>query len=326
MMKLPHAQLVSVIVPVYNVERYLQECVSSILTQTYRDIELILVDDGSRDGSSAIADRIGQSDDRVKVIHQQNQGQSAARNAGLDIAAGEWVMFVDSDDMFTDPDAVALAVELGQTNDADMVVCPLAYAPGKQTAPYKVKTLTGHVAAESMLYQTADPYGLQPSPCAKLIRRLVFKRFSFQPGTLYEDLLLLPQLTASLRKVVVTNHPVYFYRDNPESTLCSFSQRRYQALSVCEALLEHFSSDEQLAKAAADRLLSASFNQLLLMGQYGVLNEDVERRAIQYIRQYRMASLLNPKVRMRNKAGVILSLLLGIRIFRSGLFTRFLRK
>lgn len=89
---------ISIIVPVYNGEQYLDKCISSIVKQTYRDLELILIDDGSRDGSGIICDRWAEKDPRIKVIHQENQGVSAARNAGLDIAAGEFIGFVDADD------------------------------------------------------------------------------------------------------------------------------------------------------------------------------------------------------------------------------------
>lgn len=89
---------ISIIVPVYNVERYLPECLDSLLGQTYRELEIILVDDGSRDASGRICDAYGERDSRIRVIHQQNQGLSPTRNHGLDIATGDYIAFVDSDD------------------------------------------------------------------------------------------------------------------------------------------------------------------------------------------------------------------------------------
>ena len=94
--------MVSIIVPIYNVEQYISKCIESILAQTYRDFELILVDDGSPDNCGKICDEYAKQDSRVHVIHQENSGLSAARNAGIDDAKGEYIMFVDSDDFITD--------------------------------------------------------------------------------------------------------------------------------------------------------------------------------------------------------------------------------
>lgn len=113
---------VSIIVPVYKVEPYLNKCVDSILAQTFTDFECILVDDGSPDSCGKICDEYVQKDSRVKVIHQENQGLSAARNSGLDMASGAWIVFVDSDD-WIEPDAVEVLYRAALQNDADMAVC-----------------------------------------------------------------------------------------------------------------------------------------------------------------------------------------------------------
>ena len=109
---------VTVIVPVYNVEQYLRRCIDSILAQTFGDLELILVDDGSADSSGVICDAYAEKDSRVKVIHQKNSGVSAARNTGLDAAEGEYIAFVDSDD-HVDPDYLAALLQ----TKADLVIC-----------------------------------------------------------------------------------------------------------------------------------------------------------------------------------------------------------
>ena len=113
---------VSVIVPVYNAEKYLQECVDSILRQTLTDLELILVDDGSTDSSPAICDRYAAQDLRVRVIHQANLGLSAVRNRGIEVAAGEWVAFVDSDD-FIDANMYRTMIIAAEAEGAQLAVC-----------------------------------------------------------------------------------------------------------------------------------------------------------------------------------------------------------
>ena len=118
------AKLVSVIVPIYKVEPYLEKCVDSILAQTYTDLEVILVDDGSPDGCGAICDRYAAQDARVHVIHKGNGGLSSARNAGLDAATGEYVMFTDGDD-WIEPDMVSVLVQGSTANGADITTCNL---------------------------------------------------------------------------------------------------------------------------------------------------------------------------------------------------------
>jgi len=114
----------SVIVPVYNVEQYLDKCLASILGQTYKDFECIVVDDGSPDNSSAIIDKYVKQDQRFKVIHQKNMGVSAARNAGLAIAQGDYITFVDSDDYISNEYLEKFALKIANT-DADIVICGL---------------------------------------------------------------------------------------------------------------------------------------------------------------------------------------------------------
>lgn len=114
----------SIIVPVYNVEKYLDQCLESILRQTFKDFECIIIDDGSPDNSNIIIDKYVKLDQRFKVIHQKNMGISAARNAGLDIAKGDYIVFVDSDDYIADDYLEKFALKIADT-DADMVICGL---------------------------------------------------------------------------------------------------------------------------------------------------------------------------------------------------------
>ena len=123
---------VSVIVPVYNTEKYLAQCVDSILAQTLRDIEVILVDDGSTDNSPAICDSYKSRDERIKVIHQQNKGLSAARNAGIRIASGKYIAFVDSDD-FVDCKMYECMLHLAESENVPLVICTGFYYSDKDT-------------------------------------------------------------------------------------------------------------------------------------------------------------------------------------------------
>ena len=113
--------MITIIVPVYNVEKYLHDCIESILNQTYKDFELILVDDGSKDNSGKICDEFAQKDYRINTIHQKNAGEGMARNAGLEIANGEWMVFVDSDD-YIRPDYIKDLLKAQNDSNADIVI------------------------------------------------------------------------------------------------------------------------------------------------------------------------------------------------------------
>jgi glycosyltransferase involved in cell wall biosynthesis len=116
------AELISVIVPIYNVERYLEKCIDSIIVQSYPDLEIILVDDGATDRSGLICDEWVQRDARIRVIHKENGGLSDARNAGIEIATGAWYMFVDSDDFIT-PDTIERMYNAAVSTESQMAVC-----------------------------------------------------------------------------------------------------------------------------------------------------------------------------------------------------------
>ena len=125
MMEESNGKLVSIIVPVYQVKEYVGECVESLRAQTYTNLEILLVDDGSTDGSGEICDEYVRSDNRIRVIHQKNRGLSAARNTGLDQAAGEYVAFVDSDDVVL-PDFIETLYDLSGRYQADIAACDAA--------------------------------------------------------------------------------------------------------------------------------------------------------------------------------------------------------
>ena len=118
--------LISVIIPIYNVEQYLKECLESVINQTYRNLEIILVDDGSKDKSGKICDEYKNKDERIKVVHKENGGLSDARNAGMKIATGKYIQFIDSDD-FIDKDMIETLYNLIIENEADISMCSNYY-------------------------------------------------------------------------------------------------------------------------------------------------------------------------------------------------------
>lgn len=166
--------LVSVIVPVYNVELYVRTCVESIMSQTYRELEIILVNDGSTDASGKILDDVKQKDKRVKVIHKKNNGVSSARNAGLDLATGDFIMFIDSDD-WIDERMIEKLVLVAKNHDVDIVTCGMRYLNMKGVAhemPYDYHPLDRKLTTREASYEIIKElaYG-GGSLCCRLIKR-----------------------------------------------------------------------------------------------------------------------------------------------------------
>ena len=207
--------LISVIVPIYNVERYLEKCILSIQCQTHRDLEIILSDDGSTDHSGAICDHFAALDSRIRVIHKINGGLSDARNAGIEVASGSYYMFVDSDD-FIVPDTIEKLYLAATEHDCEIAVCNIVRTfDDGTTEPFyhPVDKLT--VWAGQQRFETLK----QPSACNKLFRAELFKGVRFPKGKFYEDTFVYHVLAYKARQIVLTGHDGYFYLSRRDSIL-----------------------------------------------------------------------------------------------------------
>ena len=194
--------LLSIIVPVYDVERYLPKCIDSILAQTFTDFELILVEDGSPDNCPALCDAAAARDARIRVIHQKNGGLSAARNAGLDAARGEWIGFVDSDDYIA-PEMYEALYKAVQSTGADLALCDYAEVneTGALCPPMHI-SLAEQVFTGRELLKNATDTMIQPA-WNKLYRRAIFAQLRYPEGKLNEDLFLIPEVCLRIQKAVV---------------------------------------------------------------------------------------------------------------------------
>ena len=199
--------LLSIIVPVYDVERYLPKCIDSILAQTFTDFELILVEDGSPDNCPALCDAAAAKDARIRVIHQKNGGLSAARNAGLDAARGEWIGFVDSDDYIA-PEMYEVLYKAVQRTGADLALCDYAEVDetGALCPPMHI-SLAEQVFTGRELLKNATDSTIQPA-WNKLYRRDVFAQLRYPEGKLNEDL---SEVCLQIQKAVVVPKALYYY-------------------------------------------------------------------------------------------------------------------
>ena len=213
---------VSIIVPIYKVEDYIRECIDSILAQTYPDFELILVDDGSPDSCGRICDDYAKRDNRIKVVHKVNGGLTSARNAGLEVAKGEWIMHVDGDD-WIEPDMIESLIEAAQITGADMVFGDfMKYGPsaGYNKLPTwssdKKKSMTNYIA-----YVMTTIWG-------SIAKRSLYADHSLKSpeGISYcEDFHLIVRLCHFAKKVVNVHRPFYHYRYRPTSIMSNMSRK-----------------------------------------------------------------------------------------------------
>lgn len=211
--------LISVIVPVYNVEDYLHRCVESILNQTYPHLEIILVDDGAKDNSGAICDEYALRDNRVRVIHQENGGQSKARNAGLDAATGEYIAFVDSDDYLAE-DAYEAMLAMALREQVKLISAgrfDVSSRTGKVEAGLCPKC-TEVISMEQMLGRMFTWNGCDCSPCDKLYHRELFRTVRFPSFRGNEDTAVLYRIVEQTDRVGMLDKPIYYYFHRPGST------------------------------------------------------------------------------------------------------------
>ena len=227
---------ISIIVPVYKVEKYLNECIDSILAQTFTDFELILVDDGSPDSCPALCDAAAAKDSRIRVIHQKNRGLSGARNAGLDAAEGEWIAFVDSDDTIM-PDFCAKLYHAAQEAGAQMAVCNYrqvdeALTPiREQYLHVRREVLTPEQALE---HSTLLPYMVVWN---KLYHRSIFAQLRFAEGKLNEDTLLIAYAYEKADRIANIPDALYLYRKVAVSIVKKFGTKLSGKASILGGII-----------------------------------------------------------------------------------------
>ena len=199
---------VSVIVPIYNVEQYLDRCIKSIVEQDYKQLEIILIDDGSKDSSGNLADRWTQKDSRIRVIHQSNSGLSAARNHGISIAKGEFILFVDSDDWIHKHMISAL---MSKIYEADLVCCGMFTASEKQILPMNWFKQEKVLSTPNALDYLIDNTILTSHITKFLYPKKVFENIKFPEGKLFEDIRTLHKIFLAVNTIYILPEAYYYY-------------------------------------------------------------------------------------------------------------------
>jgi glycosyltransferase involved in cell wall biosynthesis len=220
---------VSVIIPVYNAERFLQDCLTSVEQQTLPSIEIICINDGSTDTSGAIIEAAMREDQRIRVVHQQNKGMTLAREQGVHISQGEYIYFLDSDDLIH-LQALALLHQAANTEQADLVCHRhqnVAESAGLELTRKPLKAgSTRQVSADKGI----ESKKISIFSCAKLYKRTLFDNFNFPAVAFAEDLYCTPIIAFKANKILVLKHKLYFYRQHSASVTGHFSQSKLDAV------------------------------------------------------------------------------------------------
>lgn len=212
------SEFISVIVPVYKVEEYLDECIASIVSQTHQNLEIVLVDDGSPDNCGAMCDAWAAKDSRIRVIHKPNGGLSDARNAGIDIAAGEYIAFVDSDD-YIKPDMLEKLLAAMDRENADIAACGILNCEADRRIAWGCRDFTG--TSEQILALLYNDTAYPVAAWNKLYRRACWRDLRFPVGKTCEDAFTTYQLVNDTNLIVMIPEALYCYRIRPGSIMTS---------------------------------------------------------------------------------------------------------
>lgn len=255
--------LISIIVPVYNVEKYLEKCLNSILEQTYKNFEVIVVDDGSPDSCYEICEQYAKKDARIKAFHKKNGGLADARNYGLERSSGKYITFIDSDD-FVKEDYLEYLLCLLEKHKADISMCGnFRYWEDKEVKGSKkveIKVFSSLEAVENLLYQK----NIENSAWGKLYKRELFKNIQYPTGKLYEDLGTTYKVIFNAKRVVWSSSQKYFYLQRESSIMSrKFSYKNMDRIYMSEEILQ-FVRDmaPSIEKAALSRCFISNIQVL----------------------------------------------------------------
>ena len=302
-----HKNTVSIIVPVYNTEKYLKRCVDSILAQTYTDIEVLLIDDGSTDNSGKICDEFAMLDDRVKTIHKQNGGVSDARNNGISHASGKRICFVDSDDMIS-PRYVEVLKELADKSGCPIAQCDcLRFSECSEIPTESFEGLNSYIIDS---ISVANNMSLSVIVWNKIYDIKLFDNFLFPVGRIHEDLATTYKLIEKSGKICITDAKLYYYYVNPSGI--TGSKIKINKLDLIKAYLEqydYFSRDERYKtarfKAANNIVATFAYLSACPEDRYEDYAEFIKELNIMY-REVR-PRLLGMKLKKAYKVCVFLS-------------------
>ena len=308
----------SIIIPVYNVEQYLESCVQSVITQTYQDLQVILVDDGSIDSSSALCDQLAKQDTRIQVIHKPNGGLSDARNAGLKVATGDYVAFLDSDDVYLLQDGIEQMMHVVAKDKPDLLLfqCVDVY-PVRQSVrrAYDSDFLVNHTGTE-VFHQLVRTQSFNMSACFQLIRRELLEKHQlyFEKGLLSEDVDWSLRLWRHVEHVRAINLPMYGYQHREGSITTTYTIRNLRSyehiFAKFVALYQHKQNGDGLYWKTVMGYLAQMYTSCLYA--YGQIGRTDKEEAYKILKQYVL--LLEYSLSIKSERVVRLKRIVGLRM------------
>ena len=310
-------ELISIIVPVYNVEKYLKKCVDSIVNQTYKNLEIILVDDGATDNSGKICDELVELDNRIKVYHKKNGGLSDARNYGVERATGDYIGFVDSDD-YIDAEMYEKLYEAIKKENVDVAECNLKIVYPEKTDLFTDQKYYQICNKQEYLEEYLKIEKIFGSACVRLTKADIAKKLKFPVGKLYEDTYYAYDLIGIVDKYVIVDNPYYNYLMRENSiTNAKFNPRILDLIEIVEKFHTNVYKNYPSLKEAADcRKMYAYFsvlNSILLEEDFK--NNSFYKQIIDYFKE-EYTKLLRNKYITRNRKLSILLIKFSINLYR----------
>lgn len=303
--------MISVIIPVYNTKKYVKRCIESILSQTYNKFELILVDDGSTDGSGPLLDHLAENNPKITVYHTHNQGPAAARNYGVSMAKGEYITLIDSDD-FVKETYLETLWSMHETYEPDICVVGMEYHipkknPKKSKKEPKTILYTGYEALKNMLYQN----GMDTTACGLLLPAELVRRNPFPQGKLHEDDFTTYKFYATARRVAVSNRTEYQYLQREGSIMHNGCQFNTDELDAADNLVKFCEDNYRELVPAAKSKKFSDYSQVFI-NNWNLKKDypDVYRRIVGFLRSYWKDQAKDKNARKKNR---IAGLLVGIR-------------
>ena len=314
-MKKDNGDLISVIVPVYNVETYLRKCIESILKQTHSNLEVILIDDGSEDKCGEICEEYSKEDKRIKVIHKVNEGLSEARNTGIVNATGKYITFVDSDD-YIDDCYVELLYNALISYNADISIASHRILYKNRCID---KSTNEEFCADSKLILEKILYddGIDISTWGKLYKIELFNDIRFPKGRFYEDSATTYKLIDISSNIAVYSKAVYNYVMRKDSiSKNEFSKKKLDLITSTKEMTDFVRNKyPYLNNACNRRLMYAYLSTLTQLAQCKKANKQIEKELLDYIRKNRNVVLKDKRIPKRDRIGIYTSIF-GLRFYR----------
>lgn len=308
-------ELITIIIPVYNVEKYIHKCIDSVINQTYKNLEIILVDDGSPDNCGEICDEYAKEDKRIKVIHKENGGLSDARNTGIDIAKGKYICFIDSDD-YVEKEYIEILHTAIKKDRTDMAV-------SSHKVIYKNGTILEKATGEESILEPKEVLkrilyddGIDLSAWAKLYKIELFTGVRYPKGQLFEDAATTYKLIDKCEKISIVSKPTYNYIIRSNSiTNINFSEKKMDLIKSTEEMCNYIKDKYPYLKKACDR--RAMYAYLSTLSQLAMSKKKFPKEQkiiMEYIKENKKEILIDKSVPKRDKIGII-STIFGFKFF-----------